>query len=63
MLAWRNDGTHRRRKGYYSGTYRRDERCPRIFIATGGLVTRKRDWVRGIVSISLWSRLLIVLVP
>ncbi len=53
MLAWCNGGTHWRREGYGSGTYRRDERCPRICIATGGLVTRIRDWVRGVVLISL----------
>jgi hypothetical protein len=53
VLARRNEGTHRYREKYDSGTHGRDEHCPRVFTAAGGLVTRRYPWVRHFVLHSL----------
>ena len=46
MLARHNEGIYWHREKYDSGTHGRDEHCPGIFAATGGLVTRRCVWVR-----------------
>ncbi len=53
MLARRDEGPLRRRQKYDSRAHGRDKCCPRIFNATGSLVTRICDWVCRIVLLSL----------